>query len=220
MCPHTGGHGISEGTVVYRILVAAGLVVLVVGCSPGHTDRPAAPTSPTTPSVVVAAPSADTAPPATTVTEPAPQTSTAAEPAPQTSTPTEPAVVGVCSDEALTVSGGEVSSADTLRRVVVSFTNTGPVPCALVGYPGADLLTAAGGVLVHVARRPANSAPHLELNPGEVATADVQASAIDLSSGANCGRTGTLSVTPPNGYAAHLLPVNLPICEATISAVG
>jgi hypothetical protein len=125
-----------------------------------------------------------------------------------------------CADDDLTVTSGQVEDADTMRRVVVSFTNTSPDVCALVGYPGADLVTAAGGVLVHVARRPANAAPHLELHPGEVATADVQAFAIDTTTGDSCGRTGTLVVIPPNNFQSHLLEVNLPICDATISSVG
>jgi hypothetical protein len=107
-----------------------------------------------------------------------------------------------------------------VRRVVVTFTNTSSNMCTLVGYPGADLVTAAGGVLVHVARRPANAAPRLELHPGEVATADVQASAIDIATGDSCGRSGTLVVTPPNDVRSHLLEINLPICDATISSVG
>lgn len=125
-----------------------------------------------------------------------------------------------CADGELAVTAGQVESADTLRRVVVTFTNTSSKACALVGYPGADLVTAAGGVLVHVARRPANAAPHLELQPGEMGTADVQASAIDTSTGESCGRTGTLVVTAPNTTQSHLLEANLPICNATISAVG
>jgi hypothetical protein len=78
----------------------------------------------------------------------------------------------------------------------------------------------AGGVLVHVARRPANAAPRLELLPGEVATADVATSALDSSTGGPCGRIGTLVITAPNLVEAHMLEVNMPICDATISSVG
>ena len=53
-----------------------------------------------------------------------------------------------------------------------------------------------------------------------VATADVQASAIDTSTGDPCGRIGTLVVTPPNNVEPRLLEVYLPICDATISSVG
>jgi hypothetical protein len=84
-----------------------------------------------------------------------------------------------------------------MRRVVVSFRNTSSNPCMLVGYPDANLVTAAGGVLVHVDQRPALAAHVLHLAPGE----------------------GTLVVTAPNDSVSHTLPVALPICSATISSV-
>lgn len=112
-----------------------------------------------------------------------------------------------------------MASANTLRHVTVSFTNTSSHPCTLTGYPGADLVTAAGGVLVHVTRRPQNAAPHLTLDPGEVANADVEAYAIDTATGNGCPRVGTLVITPPNGFQSHTLAVNLPICTASISSV-
>src|SRR6201990_1800808 len=60
------------------------------------------------------------------------------------------AAPGHCSDAALPVTNGPIQSANTLRRVVVSFKNTSSNQCMLVGYPDANLVTAAGGVLVHV----------------------------------------------------------------------
>ena len=110
-------------------------------------------------------------------------------------------------------------SADTLRRVVVTFKNTSSQDCALVGYPGVDLVTPAGGVLINVARRPANAAHHLRLAPGDQATADVQSYAVDTKTGDACPRYGTLVVTPPNGFRSRTLRVDLPICEATVSSV-
>jgi hypothetical protein len=128
-------------------------------------------------------------------------------------------VADQCSDDDLTVTNSPVASANTLRRVFVSFKNTSSHPCTLVGYPGADLVTAAGGVLVHVARRPAAAAHRLTLGPGDVANADVAASAIDTATGNSCPRHGTLVVIPPNGFASHTLNAALPICDATVSSV-
>ena len=54
---------------------------------------------------------------------------------------------GHCSDAALTGTNGPIESANTLRRVVVSFKNTSSNQCMLVGYPDANLVTAAGGVV-------------------------------------------------------------------------
>jgi hypothetical protein len=170
------------------------VILLAVGCAPQETNPP-------TP---VPIPSAATPSAAASTPAPAP----------------EPAVPQPCADDDLAITGDQPEGAGTTRRAVVSFTNTSADMCTLVGYPVADLVTAAGGVLVHVARRPANAAPRLELQPGEVATADVEASAVDTSTGAACGRTGTLVVTAPGTIAPHTLPVNLPICEATTSAVG
>jgi hypothetical protein len=126
---------------------------------------------------------------------------------------------GNCSDGGLAVSSGPIESANTLRRVVVSFTNTSANQCIFVGYPDANLVTAAGGVLVHVEQRPALAAHVLHLNPGDVAVADVQSYAVDTATGNNCGREGTLVVTAPQDSVAHTLPVSLPICSATISSV-
>jgi hypothetical protein len=130
------------------------------------------------------------------------------------------ATPGTCADGDLTVSNGPIESANTMRRVVVSFKNTSTNMCMLVGYPDANLVTAAGGVLVHVEPRPANAAHVLHLNPGDIANADVQSSALDINGSGNpCPREGTLVVTAPRGSVAHTLPIALPICNATISSV-
>src|SRR4029077_5323562 len=136
---------------------------------------------------------------------------------PATGTSTAAAPAGQCADNDLEVTNGEVASANTLRHVTVFFTNTSSQPCTLPGYPGADLVTAAGGVLVHVARRPANAAHHLTLNPGDVAQTDVDPDAIDTTTGNDFHRVGPVVVTPANGFQSHLLPVNLRIGNATIS---
>jgi hypothetical protein len=69
-------------------------------------------------------------------------------------------------------------------------------------------------------RRPANAAHHLTLNPGDVATADVTAYAIDTATGDACPRWGNLVVTPPNGFVSHPMSVDVPICSASISSVN
>ena len=129
------------------------------------------------------------------------------------------AAPGSCSDADLTVTNGPIESASTMRRVVLSFRNTSSNTCHLVGYPDANLVTAAGGVLVHVENRPALAAHVLTLAPGDVATADVESYAIETATGNACPREGTLVVTPPGDSVSHELPVALPICSATISSV-
>jgi Protein of unknown function (DUF4232) len=139
-----------------------------------------------------------------------------------TTTPSAPAPVaaGQCADDDLTVTNGTLESANTQRHVILSFKNTSSHTCTLVGYPGADLVTPAGGVLINVPRRPADAAHHLTLRPGDVATADVTAYAIDTSSGDACPRWGNLVVTPPNGFVSHPMTVDVPICSASISSVS
>jgi hypothetical protein len=180
-------------------------VVLLAGCSAERTT-PAAPAptvtvTATTPSMSVPAP----APPA------APVTTTPSAPAPE--------AAGPCTDDNLAVTNGPLESANTQRHVILSFQNTSSHSCTLVGYPGADLVTPAGGVLINVPRRPANAAHHLTLNPGDVATADVTAYAIDTATGDACPRWGNLVVTPPNGFVSHPMSVDVPICNASISSV-
>ncbi|MCX2715793.1 DUF4232 domain-containing protein [Mycolicibacterium sp. J2] len=175
---------------------------------------------------------AQQSPPASTVTvtanpPPAPVSSVA--PVTVTVTPSHapqqppaqvPQQVGPCADDALEVTNGAMESANTQRRVVVSFRNSSHQACTMVGYPGADLVTPAGGVLINIPRRPANAAPRLTLQPGEVGSADVLTSMIDTESGNSCARWGQLVVTPPNDVVARTLPIDLPICGASISSVG
>jgi hypothetical protein len=184
-------------------------VALLAGCSAERTT-PAAPASTVT--VTAATPSASVAAP----TPAAPVTVT------MTTTPSAPApeAAGPCTDDDLEVTNGTLESANTQKHVILSFKNTSSHSCTLVGYPGADLVTPAGGVLINVPRRPANAAHHLTLNPGQVATADVTAYAIDTATGNACPRWGNLVVTPPNGFVSHPMSVDMPICTASISSVS
>ena len=59
-------------------------------------------------------------------------------------------------------------------RLVLLFENTSSKRCRLNGYPGADIVNETGPA-VHVDRRQQIAAPVLMLEPGDVATADLQA---------------------------------------------
>lgn len=203
------------------------VVLALAGCSAQHATGQEPSTSisvaaeSTTPAVMspsapAPVPSQVSSPAATSPAAPPSDAPTRSVEAPDTATPPVP---GPCVDDDLTVGNGTVQSANTQRRVLLSFTNSSSHACTLSGYPGADLVTAAGGVLVHVQRRPANAAHRLTLNPGDVANADVLSYVIDTATGDDCGRIGTLVVTPPSGYVSHTLTANLPICNATISSV-
>ena len=185
------------------IIVARSLPVVAIALLAGCAAPPSIPAAHTV--TVTATPTATVAP--VTVTLPPAPPPPAVEPA-------------ACTDDDIEVTNGAMESANTQRRVLVSFRNSSAHACTMVGYPGADLVTPAGGVLINVARRPANAAPRLTLQPGEIGTADVLTYAIDTGTGNSCARWGQLVVTPPNDVVARTLPVDLPICSATVSAVG
>jgi hypothetical protein len=190
-------------------------VGLLAGCSAGHTaptaSAPTVTVTAATPSTAVAAPTslAPAAPVTVTVT------TTTPAPAPLSA----PDAPGQCTDDDLAVTNSPLESANTQRHVTLYFRNASSQSCTLFGYPGADLVTPAGGVLINVPRRQANAAHHLTLNPGDVATADITAYAIDTSTGNDCARWGNLVVTPPNGFVSHPMPVDVPICNASVSTV-
>lgn len=192
-------------TLIAVLPTASAAVVLMAACaSHGITE-----TAPSTVTLTVSGPAA-----------PAP--SVPASPSPSATpsqAPPTPSALAPCSDRDLDVTTGPLESADTQRRVVVSFTNTSSESCTVTGFPGADLVTAAGGVLVNVERRQALAAHRVTLRPGEAATADVVAYAIDTATGNECPRIGTLVVTPPNDFQPHMLEANLPICSASVSSV-
>jgi hypothetical protein len=200
-----------DGTILLdmkQIALPLLAVALLAGCSAERTTTPAAPASTVT---VTATPSASV----TAASPAAPATVTV------TTTPVAPApeAAGPCTDDDLAVSNGPLESANTQRHVNLSFKNTSSHSCTLFGYPGADLVTPVGGLLINVPRRPANAAHHLTLNPGDVATADVTAYAIDTATGNACPRWGNLVVTPPNGFVSHPMNVDVPICDASIGSV-
>jgi hypothetical protein len=186
--------------------VVAALVL--AGCAAHQT--PTVATTPGQPTVTVT--------PTTVTVTAAPIPVAAPVPAPVAPAPAPPAI-GPCADGDLSVVSGTMQSADTQRHVALSFINVSSHPCTLFGYPGADLVTPAGGVLINVPRRPAPAAHRLVLAPNDVARADVATSAIDTATGNDCPRWGALVVTPPNDFQSRALPIDLPICNASISTV-
>ena len=199
-------------TLVAALSTATAAVVLIAGCSNHDTTPPApSPWVQASPSSSAAPSQAPSAPPASSQAPSAPPTvavSSTASPAPSQS-PSAPAALGPCSDSDLEVTNGALESADTQRRVVVSFRSMSSHPCTLIGYPGADLVTPAGGALINVSPRPAAAAHHLTLDPGDVATADVQAYAIEPlpETRARAGATWS-SPRPTTTYRTRLASIS------------
>lgn len=180
-----------------KALVPILAVALVAACSTGR-DQPAAPATVT----VTASPSVQ-----------APVTVTAAP----TTSPVD-APPGPCTDADLKVTHNALESQGSEYRLLLHFTNTSARPCTLTGYPGADLANETGPV-VHAERRPGNATPHLTLQPGQAATADLQSSDTNPANGGMCPRWGSVVVIAPNTFQARDLGVGMPFCSALISSV-
>ena len=169
--------------------------VLLAGCSAGRTT-PAAPASTVTVTAATPSASLDAPPPPPSQAPDAPVIVTVTT-TPGIAPQSAPDASGPCTDDDIAITNGPLESANTQRHVALTFNNTSSHSSTLVGYPGADLVTPAGGVLIDVPRRPANAAHHLTLNPGDVATADVTGSEIDTSTGDVCPRWAPWSSLRP-----------------------
>lgn len=116
------------------------------------------------------------------------------------------------------------------RALALVFNNVSRTTrCEIFGYPGVDLVTAAGATVAHLTRtlrgmaggEPVGvTAPHaVVLAPGASASALAEASDVPQAGITDCGNYG-LRITVPNQYVA--VPggtAMLPRCEAEIHPV-
>jgi hypothetical protein len=160
------------------------------------------------PSSAPARPTAAATTPPATVTVTAPPSSVAAE----------PDVTGPCADADLVVSNEPLESQGSEYRLVLKFENVTSQACTLQGYPGVDIVDVDLPV-VHVERRQQIAAPLLTLAPGDVATADLQASDVNRETETPCGTWGQVVVIAPNTFQQRQLDVGMPTCSALISSV-
>ena len=121
------------------------------------------------------------------------------------STPTA-AGVGLCSSNIRVIPGASQGAAGHLTLVLI-FNNVGHTTCRMYGYPGLDLVTPSGALVVHARRTlrgmagGASSVATVTLPPGASASALVEASDVPQSGIADCG-SYSLMVTPPEEYVA------------------
>jgi len=125
---------------------------------------------------------------------------------------------GPCTDVDLAVSNKPLESQGSEYRLVLLFENTSSKRCRLNGYPGADIVNETGPA-VHVDRRQQIAAPVLMLEPGDVATADLQARDVHPQTEGPCPRWGSVTVIAPNTFQERHLDVGMPMCSALISSV-
>jgi hypothetical protein len=186
------------------------LPVLAAALLAGCASEPLTPAagSATTPAPSSALASTAVATPPTTVTVTAPPSPVAAE----------PDVIGPCADTDLVVSNEPLESQGSEYRLVLQFENVTSQACTLHGYPGADIV-GADLPIVHVERRQQIAAPLLTLAPGNIATADLQASDVNRETDTPCGTWGQVVVIAPNTVQQRHLDVEMPTCSALISSV-
>ncbi|WP_334028558.1 DUF4232 domain-containing protein [Nocardia terpenica] len=132
-----------------------------------------------------------------------------------------------CGPQQVDVSGEVMSAAATHRGVRLTFTLAADAqPCALSGYPGVD--TGDGGPLLHAERQlrgymgglppGSDDLPTVVLQPGTVAHAIVEGSAVDAA-GHGCPTYTDLLVTPPNSTDTHTVTVPITSCTLAVHPV-
>jgi hypothetical protein len=178
-----------------KVLLAVIAAALLAGC----TSEPVTPARTT---------AAVTTPP-TSVTVTAPPSPVAAE----------PEVIGPCADTDLVVANEPLESQGSEYRLVLQFENVTSQACTLQGYPGADIVD-DDLPIVHVERRQQIAAPLLTLAPGDIATADLQASDVNRETETPCGTWGQVVVVAPNAFHQRRLDVEMPTCSALVSSVS
>lgn len=122
-----------------------------------------------------------------------------------TATPTT-SRLGLCRSNIRVIPGQAQGAAGHLTLVLI-FNNVGHTSCRMYGYPGLDLVTPSGALVVHARRTLSGMAggvtsiKTVTLAPGASASALVEASDVPQSGIADCG-SYSLMVTPPEEYVS------------------
>ena len=194
---------------MWKVSLPVIAAALLAGCT-------SEPVTPAADSATTLAPSSAPARTTTAVTTPPTTVTVTASPSPVAA---EPEVTGPCTDTDLVVSNEPFESQGSEYRLVLRFENVTSQACTLQGYPGADIVDDDDLPIVHVERRQQIAAPLLTLAPGDIATADLQASDVKRETEAPCETWGQVVVIAPNGFQQRRLDVGMPTCSALISSV-
>jgi len=155
-----------------------------------------------------------------TTTTVAPSSSTTRASAPSTSTTatTSPGGPTQCPTPKLTAtvygSGGAAGTIET----TIALTSSASTTCTLGGYPGLQMLTAAGGNLPTTVIRKGNysftsMAPTVvSIAPGQAAYFNMGYSDVPTGSETSCPTSASLAVTPPNSYTSTTVSAQLGPC--------
>jgi hypothetical protein len=183
------------------LVVAVGLGAVALGaCSSGSSS------STTTTSTAA---SATTSPP----------TSTPGAPSASSTTTTSPGGPNQCPTPKLTASVYGSSGAAGTIEVTMALTSAAASSCTLGGYPGLQMLNAAGTALPTTVVRKGNY-PFTAMAPTVVTVAPGQAVYFnlgysDVPSGTetSCPTSATVQVTPPNSYTSTPVSAQLSPCD-------
>lgn len=145
-------------------------------------------------------------------------------PSPSASPTSTAAAVSPCAD-GIRVIEGESHGAAGHRTLVLIFNNASAVTCSLQGYPGVDLVSSNGAAVAHATRTLTGMAggaaglSSITLDPGQSASALVEASNVPQDSVADCGAY-QLKVTPPGQYVATSPgTATMPRCDLQVHPV-
>lgn len=186
--------------------VTIGAVSLVAACSGSNS-----PGSLPTPSATSASPSAA---PSSTSPTPPPATSSAAPSASATT------VVGTpdCQSSHLALQAGQSQGAAGSTIATFILRNAGTSPCGLFGFPGVSFLNSSGTQLGAAATRQGTAGPRFIVQPGQVASFQVQIPVAGCVSPIT--QSTTIRIFPPNQKGALEAPAVFPICTApSVTAV-
>ncbi|HEX2902254.1 MAG TPA: DUF4232 domain-containing protein [Jatrophihabitans sp.] len=146
--------------------------------------------------------------------------STVTAPAPNYTVPT--AGLAACALPYLHVTARAASGGNAHAGVIIEFTNTGQIPCALGGYPNVAILDARGQQVKQAAHTPSgylggqrHGAPRaIGLGSGGSASALLEGEVVDVD-GASCPAEPGLSVLPPGTRTAARVAVRTALCGGT-----
>jgi hypothetical protein len=212
------------GSKTLKAVFALGASAALASCSSATSGSGAhsAPSSPSTPP----ASSSSTASPSTPV---ASSTSPAPSPSSSTASTATPVATPPCTNDIRVIPGTAQGAAGHLALVLVFNNVSTTKTCEIFGYPGVDLVTAAGTAVAHLTRtlrgmaggEPAGvSAPQaVVLAPGASASALVEASDVPQDGITDCG-SYSLLITVPNQFVSVPGGTSmLPRCAAEIHPV-
>jgi Protein of unknown function (DUF4232) len=188
------------------VLLAIAAATAVTGCSTTSTGAVATGSPSGSTAATSTGSSTGSSPTASGLSTPS---SPAATPGATTTSATHPPA---CTGGQLRVTAGTVSAGAGQRYVPLVFTNVGPLPCTLYGYPGVAGLDSAGHQVAQARRESGWPRATITLAHAAAASAVVHATVVPTGTATCPPQYAGLLVTPPNTTFSVHLAVPLPAC--------